>query len=189
MGRINRGGHIRALGGDTEYRLIRHMDDGVSKQVLEHRYVMEKHLGRKLSPSEIVHHKDGNGLNNEISNLEIMSQREHRIKHSGPFKWSLEEALELKDKGYNVTDIGRTLGVSQSSISQAFKRRGIDTRTSRVGKNRKFDWDEAERLYDCGERIADIAMKFGVCRGAIKSAIRNNKKERGIKASASLPLP
>ena len=51
------------------------------KQIREHRYVMEKHLGRKLDSSEIVHHVDGDGLNNDICNLEIMSRSEHMKHH------------------------------------------------------------------------------------------------------------
>lgn len=52
--------------------------------VYEHRFVMEKHLGRFLKPSEIIHHKDGNKLNNEIANLELChSISTHKIKHRG----------------------------------------------------------------------------------------------------------
>lgn len=50
-------------------------------QLREHRYVMEQHLGRKLNSNEIVHHIDGNGLNNDISNLEVMSRSEHMKHH------------------------------------------------------------------------------------------------------------
>lgn len=41
------------------------------------RHLMEIHLGRKLTKEEIVHHKDGNILNNDISNLELMNISEH----------------------------------------------------------------------------------------------------------------
>ena len=56
-----------------------------SKYVLEHRLVMERHLGRYLTPDEVVHHKDGNPSNNDIDNLELFSsQAEHiRIAHGG----------------------------------------------------------------------------------------------------------
>lgn len=47
-----------------------------------HRVIMERHLGRPLAPSEIVHHIDGNILNNDISNLELLpSQAEHVRQH------------------------------------------------------------------------------------------------------------
>ena len=47
----------------------------------EHRYIMEKHLGRQLTPHEVVHHIDGNKQNNNISNLKLMSRSEHIREH------------------------------------------------------------------------------------------------------------
>lgn len=43
------------------------------KNVLEHRYVMEQHLGRKLLRSESVHHINGDRLDNKLENLELWS--------------------------------------------------------------------------------------------------------------------
>jgi len=60
------------------YVLIRRKN----KYVKEHRLVMEKTIGRRLRPEEIVHHKDGNRENNHIHNLELCeSQSEHISKH------------------------------------------------------------------------------------------------------------
>ena len=43
------------------------------------RFNMEKQLGRKLAKNEIVHHKDGDRLNDDIDNLEVMDCRKHNI--------------------------------------------------------------------------------------------------------------
>jgi hypothetical protein len=43
-----------------------------------HRHVMEKMLGRKLLPTETVHHKDGDRKNYSESNLELWASRHGR---------------------------------------------------------------------------------------------------------------
>lgn len=51
----------------TGYRFIQ--VDG--RQMKEHRFVMERMIGRPLLPDENVHHRDGNKSNNEPGNLEL----------------------------------------------------------------------------------------------------------------------
>ena len=53
---------------------------------LVHRKIMEDYIGRKLKNNEIVHHKDMNKLNNDISNLQIVSRSEHAKIHQDYLK-------------------------------------------------------------------------------------------------------
>lgn len=47
----------------------------------EHRYIMEQCIGRKLTSDEVVHHINGDPLDNRLDNLQVMSRAEHTKLH------------------------------------------------------------------------------------------------------------
>jgi hypothetical protein len=117
------------------YRAIK--IDGKAKLV--HRHVMEHHIGRKLLPSECVHHKDGDGHNNDISNLEIMSRSAHAKHHqkSGELRpppaitderkieycermssVSKEQAFRIKYSGEKASVLTKELGITKFTVNR-----------------------------------------------------------------------
>lgn len=50
--------------------------------ILEHRLVMEQYLGRYLLPTEVVHHRDENPTNNDMSNLELFASQADHIREA-----------------------------------------------------------------------------------------------------------
>ncbi len=80
-----RGGRIRG-GTDGRY-WMRHVPSHPAANplgyVLEHRLVMEAHLGRYLTAEEVVHHRNGDPGDNRLANLELLSsQAEHVRLHA-----------------------------------------------------------------------------------------------------------
>ena len=95
-----KGGRFKRVDGYI-YKIVDSHPAAYNNYVLEHRLVMEEHLGRYLEKDEIVHHKNGIRDDNRIENLELMTQSEHMKYHSlnceyHPSGWKLTD--ETKNK-------------------------------------------------------------------------------------------
>lgn len=62
-------GYIEITRGENKFRSM-------------HVVVMERALGRRLNPDEVVHHIDHNKQNNALENLQIMTRSEHASHHA-----------------------------------------------------------------------------------------------------------
>lgn len=57
-------------------------EDGVQHYAKQHRWMMEQHLGRKLLPTEDVHHINGVKHDNRLENLQVIDHGEHTRHHN-----------------------------------------------------------------------------------------------------------
>ncbi|MBI3334316.1 HNH endonuclease [Candidatus Pacearchaeota archaeon] len=75
--------------------------------VKEHRIIMSQIFGRKLLPSEIVHHEDGNRANNDPANLEILSRAEHMNLHRRELLLGRRKKVQMRN--YDEEEINRNI--------------------------------------------------------------------------------
>ena len=66
-----------------------------------HRDVWEFYSGKKIPKGYHIHHKDGNWLNNDFSNLECLSRKEHFERHRQEIAdiWKRPEMQEANARG------------------------------------------------------------------------------------------
>ena len=95
-----KGGRNRIHGGYIGILIPEHPRAIKSGYVLEHRLVMEKHIGRYLESHEIVHHINGIKDDNRIENLELMAGQKF---HSLTYRKAYEDGYKqgFKDGTYS----------------------------------------------------------------------------------------
>ena len=103
---------------------------GKNNYQLYHRYLMEQHLGRKLHKDEHIHHKNGNGRDNRLENLELLNIRDHYIKHNpngtNPKKNIPKDILiELRANRLSILKIAKKLNIGKSSVYRRLEEYGF----------------------------------------------------------------
>jgi hypothetical protein len=89
-------------------------------KIAEHRHIVEEREGRKLRSDEIVHHVDGDPLNNDPDNLVVLSRSEHIGLHARARKrrWTPAEkqrSLDLYEAGMTIDEVAYALKRPYSS--------------------------------------------------------------------------
>lgn len=87
--------------------------------ILEHRLIMEQHIGRYLETNEHVHHINGIRTDNRLENLILIKSSQHPGMHKGPRKRTAEKKnkiLELRNKGWLVKEIAQEVKLAEVTI-------------------------------------------------------------------------
>lgn len=107
-------------------RRVRVSEDGYAMfgDTAVHRVVAAAWIGRDLLPGEVVHHRDGDKLNNHPENLEVLpSQSVHTSKH-GITRSTLDrgQADEIRRRWesgrHTMTSLAQRFGVGRSTVAR-----------------------------------------------------------------------
>ena len=98
--------------------------------VYEHRLIMEKYLGRTLLKTEVVHHINGNTLDNNIENLMLFSSKGVHAEYHR----KLKGITNLRPKNYVYTDEHRRK-ISKSNMDKK-KSKEFGKKVSEIIKER-----------------------------------------------------
>jgi DNA-binding CsgD family transcriptional regulator len=139
------------------------------KTVYTHRIVAEKATGRKISKKENVHHKDEDKRNNDPTNLEILSTRDHALAHQ-QIKWDIDQAKQLAASGATIPQIADALGVRYEAVRSAFSIRGI--KTVRGQRRTVVDTERAKELLQNGKSHRQIASIMGFSHVTISKVLK-----------------
>ena len=104
------------------YKLIKKPNHPMARKngyILIHRLIMANYLGRLLATIEVVHHKNGNKLDNRIENLELVSDNG---KHLSKLHPEVGKKVSKKLKGRIPWNKGKIL-VSRTPEYFAERRR------------------------------------------------------------------
>ena len=165
----------------TGYKKIELYKDGKRKAYKIHRLVLYAFVGVK---DDLVNHKDGNPINNHISNLEYCNQS-YNMKHA--YKTGLMKSYRLYEKeilddyknGMSVHKIVDKYKTSFKSINHLLDKYGLEKRKQGSLQNKyNIDLEELKKMFDEGLRNKDIASHFNTNTALI--ATRRYQYKKGI---------
>lgn len=129
------------------------------RKIREHRYIIEQSIGRKLLPTEQVHHIDGNIKNNDIKNLLLTDCHQHNPKFH-PVSEKTRRLLSSQRKGVPKSPEHRAKMVEYLKVARASRK--------------KIDWSRMYRkCIKCGE-TKNRHKAHGLCTKCYSLEVWNN---------------
>ena len=101
-----------------------------------HTYLAENYI-RPLTRDEVVHHKDGNPLNNELSNLEIMTRASHASHHKPVTGYKFTEEQKKRLSKAHIGQVAWNKGEKGFKHTEQSKQN-----MSKAQKGRKITWGD-----------------------------------------------
>lgn len=150
----------------NKYRYIK--ADGAIQ--LEHRYLMEKYLGRKLNRNEHIHHINGDKSDNRLENLVVMSARKHTRMHKA--KHPLTKECVVCGKIFTPSPTKRERAkVCSDSCKTRYDKMNAEKRKKPIRQldlsgNLVKEWDSAR----------DVQRTLGFQETAINACLHGRKK-------------
>lgn len=139
------------------------------RKILEHRWVMEQHVGRRLKRAEQVHHINHDRLDNRIENLELVSSYEHGLRHT---VLATEKLCAICGESFTPEKTKRRRAVTcgKSDCKTAI----FTGENSAVAKLTEAEVKEIRAFRASGMKLKPIAERFGVTEATV-SAISKRK--------------
>lgn len=167
----------------TGYKKVELYRNKQKKSVRVHRLVMYAFFGVK---KDIINHKDGNPLNNNLNNLEYCNQS-HNMKHAYKLGLAKSNYFGLEDEiakhyknGVGIKEISKKFNVGYKSVKRILKDKNIDIRSISEAQNKyQIDLDYLKELILDGYTNKEISKIFNCPRGLI--ATRKNQIKRSFK--------
>ena len=198
-----KGGKTTDKAGYILLHMPDHPDANCAGYVREHRYVMEQHLGRRLTKQEVVHHIDDDVSNNDISNLELFENNASHLagtlKRKCP-KWTEDGKRRIReatvfvfpesvdivslyvDQHMSPRAIGKIVGCSEEPVKNQLRKAGVQLRSNSQA-HLQFSYPPLDVLREKRETmtVAEIAREYGVPKSGLQAHCVRNGIRNGMK--------
>ena len=155
----------------TGYKKVELYRNKQKKSVRVHRLVMYAFFEVK---KDIINHKDGNPLNNNLNNLEYCNQS-HNMKHAYKLGLAKSNYFGLEDEiakhyknGIGIKEISKKFNVGYTSVKRILKDKNIEIRNISEAQNKYYiDLDYLKELILDGYTNKEISKIFNCPRSLI----------------------